>query len=202
MQILRCLAEHYLFAKIKPMRKFIHYGFLGTALVAMTLTSCKKDSNSDDNNGGGGGNVTTADLTTGQAIIKAKISGAYTTEYESALPGSAALKMNDQILLSSTTALQGTTKLDQLLITLPANIQSGTYKLKDLEQATIVFNHANTIGALPDTWSASAAGESVLNVTITKMTGSEIEGNFNGEMMSSSNGGGKITATGSFAGKF
>jgi|GEM_PF-1088607 len=183
------------------MRKLIHFAFLGTALFAMTLTSCKKDSNSDDNNGGGG-HVTTDGLNTGQAIIKAKISGAYTTDYESAVLASAAMKMNDQILLSSSTALQGTSKLDQLAVTLPANIQSGTYKLKDIDQALIMFNHSNTIGALPDTWTASAAEESELSVTITKITGSEIEGNFNGELMSSANGGEKITATGSFAGKF
>lgn len=179
------------------MKKLFNYALLSAALIAATLTSCKKDSDS-----GGGGNVSAAGLGPGKSIVKAKISGAYSTDYESTEIMSTATKAGGQILITSTKQPGLDVKVDQFVIYLPADIQPGTYKTTDMKTSGIfTFSHTEGMGQNAKGWAADPEGETVFNFTITKATDAEIEGTFEGEM-SNDNDNTKITAKGSFAGKY
>lgn len=181
------------------MTKFIQYTLACTLLVATSLTSCKKDSDS-----GGGGNVSAGSLSTGQSIVKANIGGAHSTSYESTTMMSTATKAGGQILITSIKqpSLPDLT-VDQFVIYLPSNIQTGTYKTTDITGGggIFTFTHTASAGGTAKGWQADPEGETVFNFTITKATATEIEGTFSGEM-SNDNDNTKVTANGSFAGKF
>jgi len=181
------------------MRKFIHYALLGTAIIASTLTSCKKDDSS-----GGGGNASAGSLNAGQSMVKASISGAYSTNYESTATVSMATKTGGLIALTTNKQPSASNlSLDQFIIYLPANIQVGTYKATDMTGGAGIFtySHTESLGQNPKGWQADPEGETVFNFTVTKASATEIEGTFNGEM-SNDNDNTKITASGSFAAKF
>lgn len=183
------------------MKNFIYYAFAGTAIVAMTLTSCKKeDSKSNNNNGGGGGGKTTV-LSAGQAIVKAKITGAYSTDYESLPAGSMIKKSDESIFILSNQNPSLNSRKDQFVIELPSNLQTGTHKVSDLEEAGFMFMHTEPSDLIPTAWGTTEDGNPAFNVTVTKLTASEIEGTFSGDLIDEYENT-KITAVGSFAGKF
>lgn len=185
------------------MKKLVSYSLLGTALFAMTFTSCKKE----DNDSGSNGNVTTEGLSTGQAIVKAKISGAHSTDYASAIKASAGFKLNGDITISSTSDPADISKMDAFTIVLPGDIKTGTYKIQDWSSGTanFIFSHSATMGQLGTAWTVGNGDSSDFSFTITKVSGAEIEGSFKGEMSSvksSSQNITKVAVDGSFAAKF
>jgi len=179
------------------MKKLINYALMALVIAGTTLTSCKKDSDSN-----GGGNVGAGSLTPGQSIVKANISGAHSTSYESTTLMSTAAKAGNQILINSIKqpSLPDLT-VDQFVIYLPANIQVGNYKTTDVTGAIFTFTHTANVGGTARGWQADPEGETVFNFTISKATATELEGTFTGEM-SNDNDNTKVTASGSFAAKF
>ncbi|HRO42245.1 MAG TPA: hypothetical protein PL009_05390 [Flavipsychrobacter sp.] len=181
------------------MKKLLNYAILSVMVLGTAMTSCKKDSNN------GGGSVSAGSLTPGQSIVKANISGAHSTSYESTTIMSQATKAGNLIMLTSVKqpALPDLT-VDQFIIYLPADIQTGTFKTTDITAAgggIFTFAHTASAGGTAKGWQADPDGETVFNFTITKATATEIEGTFTGEM-SNDNDNTKVSATGSFAGKF
>ena len=181
------------------MNKLLSYALMSTFALSTLFVSCKKDSDSD-----GGGNVSSSNLTPGKSIVKANISGAYGTSYASTELVSTATKAGGQILITSMTQPSASNlNVDQFVIYLPENIQTGSYKTTDITGAggIFTFTHSEAMGGNSKGWQADPEGETVFNFTINKITSTEIEGTFNGEM-SNDNDNTKITASGSFAGKF
>lgn len=170
--------------------------------IALDVSSCKKDENTNPSSSNNNSNVSSSSLAVGKSKIKATVSGAQSTNYESTDMASTATSSGG-ILLITTSNISTNLNVDQFIITLPADVTTGTYKASDFSDRTggiFTFSRAEG-GSVTGGWQADPEGETVFNFTITKATGSEIEGTFDGEM-SNDNDDTKVKAVGSFAAKY
>lgn len=177
------------------MKKIFNLALAGTMILATALTSCKKDSDSSSPAG-------SASLTAGQSLVKANISGAHSTNFESTNTISTAAKAGGLIVITANKQPSGTNlTVDNFVIYLPANITTGSYKVTDVTSGIFQFGHTPSLGAQTKGWQADDDGETVFNFTVTKVSDTEIEGTFSGDMTNDTDMT-VITASGSFAAKF
>ncbi len=180
------------------MKKIFSFAVMSSIVLATSMTSCKKDNNSN-----GSGNAGAGNLTPGKALVKATISGAHSANFESNTLVSTAVK-SATILMTANKTPSGTTgTMETFMITLPANIKTGSYTNKDMSgQFGGTFTYStSTLGGSQRGWQADADGKTAFTFTVTKISDTEVEGTFDGDMTNDTDKT-VIKAKGSFAGKF
>lgn len=159
----------------------------------LTAISCRDD---DDDNGGNGGGVAQ-----GKCIINANLSGALSGSFNSDLNTSTTVSMTGMVFLVGN-KLTGATTLNSFQITLPQNIQTGTYSIQDMldnymgSTFTYLGDSSNTELAFV----AGAEGDNNFTVKITEVFGGKVKGTFSGDMFNINNQ--KISVTGDFEGAY
>lgn len=168
------------------MKKTVH--FLSVSLIALCslfITSCKKDSTDTSGN---------QELTTGKAEVRFNYTGAQSGSFQSVIATSNAASSGaiTQIACTIVSGLTGKT----VQIVFPTSLAVGTSTQASAgADLTNGFLMSYAIGSTG--WAIGGGTGSGFSVTVTKNSGTEMEGTFSGELGSDSDPS-KVTISGGY----
>jgi hypothetical protein len=135
--------------------------------AAILFNACKKD-DSDKND--------SSSLNPGQSQISCTVSGGATSSFTSNLLMSTATRSSDLMNISGG-ALNGT-NAEIVMIILPRTVVTGTYTSADMDNGMFAIAYSN--GSMG--WGNDKS--ETFNLVVSKVTATEVEGTFNGKIIS------------------